>query len=725
MRILPINSYTNTVQKNKASENRFQSESLTFGGIMDVFKRRSDKISKDTALNMIKQAGISDMESIELMVYAANYKDSIWNYSRKMLENMLKLIKADLPIEDYVSLRHGGATDRRINEFDKMTKNIFKILELGYPKKYLPMFIEYTAQKLEDAKALVDIKDEAIKRRSDFSYYSYKVDDEALTRLFLDDPQSTLNFYKLMGRDAFLNSFKDKLDNVQKYIECIGAEISEDSPKYQELLELVNPKESDRYKANQTKIKNLKNDWKEHPNLLRKKSLEAKINTLTRENRRMEANSVKDYQKKIDILMTYRLFLEDSNRLKHVFPLLNSDKVKDRKRRNILISDTLMTVEGKKCNRFNFVNNKYLPQLCRADSLFMRAHNSLVSFLNDFPYDNLDNILEKAAANSKTKKMFKQNGIDYNAWVKYNPKSYLETVVHFNPEQQKQAFFNHLEQIFNSDVFADIPQKEVENLKKALSAGGIKLVSGNGSIKLYKDEKPLKFEDVGEFFNLVLKELSMNDFWKLPNKDDVIDEAKSTIEVLLLDNCFKEYRAITTRKGDVPKTLRIKKVDMNNIEHSYFLGNHAGNCCTAVGNGLNQDSAPSYVLNNLFSAIEVLDEGEPVGNTMCYFINVSGKPALMIDNIGLKDEYKYVDGIRDAIIEYAKQIGKEVGIENLPIYASANPHGVDMDKFPKKVYSFSIIGETIEGLPAYFDFESDFCELKKDSQFVAKLHKIN
>ena len=217
----------------------------------------------------------------------------------------------------------------------------------------------------------------------------------------------------------------------------------------------------------------------------------------------------------------------------------------------------------------------------------------------------------------------------------------------------------------------------------------------------------------------------MNDFWKLPNKDDVIDEAKSAIEVLLLDNCFKEYRAITMRKGDVPKTLRIKKVDMNNIEHSYFLGNHAGNCCTAVGNGLNQDSAPSYVLNNLFSAIEVLDEGEPVGNTMCYFINVSGKPALMVDNIGLKDEYKYVDGIRDAIIEYAKQIGKEVGIENLPIYASANPHGVDMDKFPKKVYPFSIIGETIEGVPAYFDFETDFCELTKDSQFVAKLHKIN
>ena len=87
------------------------------------------------------------------------------------------------------------------------------------------------------------------------------------------------------------------------------------------------------------------------------------------------------------------------------------------------------------------------------------------------------------------------------------------------------------------------------------------------------------------------------------------------------------------------------------------------------------------------------------------------------------NQRKFTDGSRHK--GFFAQIGKEVGIENLPIYASANPHGVDMDKFPKKVYSFSIIGETIEGVPAYFDFETDFCELTKDSQFVAKLHKIN
>lgn len=125
-------------------------------------------------------------------------------------------------------------------------------------------------------------------------------------------------------------------------------------------------------------------------------------------------------------------------------------------------------------------------------------------------------------------------------------------------------------------------------------------------------------------------------------------------------------------KDDEVTAIEVHKTDMNDISHSLFLGNH-GACCTAVGSGCNQFAAPRYVMDKCISAIEVMDGKEFVGNSMCYFATVDGELALVLDNIELNGKYQYNDKIRDAFMDYAKQLCEEVGKPDLPIYAGSVP----------------------------------------------------
>lgn len=179
---------------------------------------------------------------------------------------------------------------------------------------------------------------------------------------------------------------------------------------------------------------------------------------------------------------------------------------------------------------------------------------------------------------------------------------------------------------------------------------------------------------------------------------------------------------ITLSDGSNTK-IRVQKANMNDIEHSLFLGNYAS-CCTAVGSGPNQTSAPNYIINKMISCIEVKADKEDIGNTMCYIAEINRKPALIIDNIELKAKYRNNDEIRNTIIEYAKKMGNEIGCVNMPIYASTREHAVSMDKFVKEFKDFKIVGSN-EGRKTYFDFDADFHWLDGNKVFQEDLYKIN
>lgn len=151
----------------------------------------------------------------------------------------------------------------------------------------------------------------------------------------------------------------------------------------------------------------------------------------------------------------------------------------------------------------------------------------------------------------------------------------------------------------------------------------------------------------------------------------------------------------------------IKKVDMNDIKHSLFLGNQAC-CCTAVGSGSRSGSAPSYPMNKFIQAIELLVDGVVAGNTMCYLATIDAKSyprvtqdglgeivvcdnektnklALILDNMEVLKPYCYEEKYLDAFIKYAEKLIQDIGGKSdMAIYAGHRNKFAMMDNFKKE-----------------------------------------
>ena len=155
----------------------------------------------------------------------------------------------------------------------------------------------------------------------------------------------------------------------------------------------------------------------------------------------------------------------------------------------------------------------------------------------------------------------------------------------------------------------------------------------------------------------------------------------------------------------------IRKVDMNNIKHSLFLGNQAC-CCTAIGIGGRAGSAPEYIMNKFIQAIELIVDGTAVGNTMCYLANVNNKHfhpkngvptqnkllnnelSLFLDNIEVLTPYRDDPKYLDVFIKYARKLARDIGAENIPIYAG-HRNKFDMRDFSKvHLHNLYVLGDS-------------------------------
>ena len=166
----------------------------------------------------------------------------------------------------------------------------------------------------------------------------------------------------------------------------------------------------------------------------------------------------------------------------------------------------------------------------------------------------------------------------------------------------------------------------------------------------------------------------------------------------------------------------VRKANMNDVSKGLFLGNEVG-CCTAVGSRHYQESAPTYVLNKFVGAIEVVDSDIPVGNTMCYFANVKGKLAFVMDNIHMHSAYKNNENIKAGIVEYAQKLCEEVGKPDIPIYISGHRNSVDLSEFDSDNCLISIIGDSGND-KVYLDSITSCTLIKPDKYYNSELTRV-
>lgn len=367
--------------------------------------------------------------------------------------------------------------------------------------------------------------------------------------------------------------------------------------------------------------------------------------------------------------------------------------------------------------RLNLADNKYLSTFFHANRGFKENFGEMVDHIVENPDKSIREIFDELPQNIETQRQFEKYGLDYDKWVSANKDSYLVVEVEASAQKSRQAAIANLEADLNDPDFKAIPKEETDKIFNALEEIDVTtktkkeprydedgFIRGYDDItRLYVNDKPITFNKLEKALSAIKQVINENDFWTKTNSDPAIDQARTTIYNHIMKLRDAEVDAASNIKDDEIATLEVHKTDMNNISHSLFLGNHAG-CCTAVGSSIGNDyAAPRYIMDKCISAIEVMDGKEFVGNTMCYFAEVDGKLALVLDNIEMSAKYQNNDQIRDVFMDYAKQLCEEVGKPDLPIYAGPYRHKFNMSPYPMDSHDLKIIGST-DGEDTYIDF---------------------
>lgn len=735
-----INRYNNNPKPDNSTAQHTEAPAqVNFQGLLYFLTKdkRFDVINEKNAKKLVEKGlencPIYNDENLQdamakILYIAKTYDDK---YYRAVLQKIFALGKDGVSIDDLLEFK--GIT-RSFSHFEKQTDRISQANKLGYPIAFMPKLFERDIHNPNDIKKLVDIRAEGLIRKDKLSYSFWQAEADDVDYLLLSEPKYTLNTLKILGKKSFLASFEEKYDFVENLINNLGR-IDEEFPLYDELLRLTNPTESKLYLENREKITTLKKLYQKNQE---DNELKNKINNLTKSNRNLVENAIKNPKDKILAGQAAILMKDEPKKLRYLLPILNDNSKTGIRKRNKMLNNCFLTNSyGQIENRIDFRKTKFIPELICSDSDFYNNFKALIDNLAKHPNKTVEEVINKYVFNKETQKQFSKININYNNWTKFNPQSNIKKVITIDTSTQKQHAIKNLEADFNDELFSKIPPEEFSKLEKAMSEKGYHLIeqssaaytddgffdSVQNNFKIFKNNSPIKFDDLPELMKILKKEMTNSEFWNKPNDDPAIENARNTLKDHLLRLRNSEIRGTNIPDTKETVNLEVLKADMNNIEHSLFLGNYAS-CCTAVGSGCNQWAAPAYTFCKLASAIEVKVNNEYVGNTMCYIGNIDGKPALILDNIELQHKYQYNDEIRDTIFAYARKLAGELNQPDMPVYAFPNRHKVNMDGLEVVQKDFNIVGSTGD-CEIYLDFDADAHKISGNKEFNSYLYRIS
>lgn len=388
-------------------------------------------------------------------------------------------------------------------------------------------------------------------------------------------------------------------------------------------------------------------------------------------------------------------------------------------------------------DKLNLVQSPYLSKLLYMDRKAFRNFCSMLKIIDSLPDKSIKDTLNLLPQNKITKEEFEKYGIDYERWITPDENLVVPVNVKIDKKRAEMKIIQNLEEDFIHLEKSSIPQEEKDKIFNKLSQKGIilnqenvfelwdnDLLAKNEEKRLYKNGKRIGIDDAKEIINEIISMFDNNTFWMQNlDKNSTLRTDRDNFYYHLTNMRTKEIADLKKINNDMNKLLTVRQVDMNNVAHSLFLGNHAG-CCTAIGSSEqgNSYAAPRYIMDKFISAIEVLDGDKPIGNTMCYFIKHNNKPALVLDNIELLGKYQNINSITQAIIETASRLCDAVGVRECNIYAGPYRHKVDLEKFPMVGLKFNVLGDTdVEA--TYLDFTGETL-VAPDVLFTSVFYKL-
>ena len=753
------NRFSTDILDKTTAENLPLAEKLFFNSSLDV----------DSMARVLEQTNSRNISVAERICYDENILShpnfevfekalgAVKDEAKIRLYNLVcdnKILRENEGVVTYLrSMLNGWNNDTINNEYKllEIFLNSEKLQKNEFLSKHLGLFTSNSnsATTMKNLTDYIQVLKDAFAKKDQLKSGTEDISDEIITTKFNDNVAFITSAIDMLGISTFEASFPSKIAGVIELAEKLIdlRDRLENRSLYNDLLLKINPENSQEYKILEKAVAELKKRFPEvkaSGDEIKLKKLQNEIATYTKEMQAIRKYKVDLSPQKIieKVRALSAIAMHNSDDLEKFLKLV-VDGTKENEaiwvdEVNKYIFNVLEIPYDKEISdRLNLTSSKYLAEILSGNYDFRKGFKEIIQLMKNNPTKSMQEIFDELPQNIKTKEMFESFGIDYDKWCTVDKNSYVEVEVKLNLEESRQAAVEALEKEFNNVAFTSLPKAETDKIFEALKEIEVELKTvtepnydANGFIistqevgRLYKDGEPIKFKDLSKIMKTIKKSINDNPFWNVTYVDDSqINSYRETMRTHLIKDRDVQYKIARDLKEDKVVKLEIRKTDMNNISHSLFLGNH-GACCTAVGGGSNQFSAPTYIKNKMVSAIEIVDGDNFVGNTMCYIAQVDGKPSLILDNIELKADYHNNDAIRDAIIEYAKKMCAEFGQPDMPIYAGPYRHKLRMEVFDLSVHNMQIVGNTGND-DIYLDFITRGRKVTGNEVDKVKLYKI-
>ena len=622
---------------------------------------------------------------------------------------------------------------------DRYCEELDNLKNFGIKPRFA-LSVMAATQNIGEMKELTELLEESTKHRTELGSPDMPADDIELIATFIPEGQAdrTLNTIGRLGHDNLVKMYPLGIGIVSSVINNLGHEKLKE--KYiQPLIEVINPTASLKYAFAQDEIEESKEGFSKITDKTDRQERIKRIADATSKKNTILNNSIKDPKVKADAINIYLAALENSaknkedyknaNELAPYLKYLNSDnKEFNEKLKNIAWGRFSITPTEKTKEKINFNSN--VQKLILTTYNFDEPFSDLIDIINEEPDKTVKETLDELPQNQTLKKSLQNNGMSYAVWTGRNSDLDMHVKIEHSFDKMSKNAITNLNAEFNDELFQSLPDEQKQKLTKRLASGGYNLkktenivYEGDGyfagtkqDLKLYKGDKPIEFKDLSKIYKLINTEFDTNDYWKFDQNHEMLETNKGTFKNHI-ETRHEEMKRIRQYHGSNSSDITIKKVDMDDIPHSLFLGNDSS-CCTALGS-FNDWTAPNYIKNKMVQAIELTDGKESIGNSMMYLIstpNEAGelKPALLVDNIELKPKYQYNDNLEDGIVKYCKNFCKELGKPDMEIYAGPNRHKLNMDNFEMVNKRFQMLGDTC-GDEIYLDFLSQGMPVEYDS----------
>ncbi len=388
--------------------------------------------------------------------------------------------------------------------------------------------------------------------------------------------------------------------------------------------------------------------------------------------------------------------------------------------------------------KLDLVHSKYLSKMFTSSQEFFDNLEVLIKHINNHIDSPIEETIDNLPQNIETKKQFEKLGIDYEKWTKVDKNSYTRVKVKLDAAEAKRAAIENLEEDLNDEMFKKIPVEIEWKIKEKIKEAGFELVKDKKVIydengfnigqkdinRIYRDGKPIEFEDLGKVINAIKEQINSDGFWFKENEVEDVEKAREHLYYHIMKMRVPEFENAKNMKEGEEVDIEVHKTNMYDIKKALGLGNDAS-CCTALGANSNEWTAPNYITDKFIGAMELADRGNFAGNTMIYLAEVDGELSLVLDNIEMKAKYQFNNAIRDAFFEYARKICIEIGKPNMPIYAGPNRHKADLTNFEIRKRNMKIIGDSGKS-PVYLDFDANEHDINsKTKSFKVELYKIS